>query len=103
MTELGFAIPKPILDLVGDLFYAQGSGEQLSMVDADLLLYNTFAESDRAAVDALPLWKTIPAVAGGRSVYLDNALTGAMSFGTTLSRPYALDGLAPAIETALGS
>jgi iron complex transport system substrate-binding protein len=102
LTELGFVIPQPIVDLAGDLFYAQGSGEQLSLVDADLLVYNTFVVADREAVEALPLWSSIPAVADGRSVFLDEQLIGAMSFGTTLSIPYALEGLAPQIEAALG-
>ncbi len=41
LTELGFTIPQPILDLAGDLFYAQGSGENLALVDADLVTYVT--------------------------------------------------------------
>jgi ABC-type Fe3+-hydroxamate transport system substrate-binding protein len=103
LTELGFVIPQPILDLAGDLFYAQGSGEQLAMVDADLLTYNTFVADDRAIVDALPLWSTIPAVTDGRSLFIDGELAGAMSFATTLSLPYAVEGLVPQIESTLGS
>ena len=100
LTELGFVIPQPILDLAGDLFYAQGSGENLALVDADLVTYVT---EEREEVEALPLWQTIPAVADGRSLFVDQGLAGAMSFSTTLSLPYAIDGLVPQIETTLGS
>ncbi len=100
LTELGFIIPQPILDLAGDLFYAQGSGENLALVDADLVTYVT---EERDEVEALPLWQTIPAVADGRSLFVDQGLAGAMSFSTTLSLPYAIDGLVPQIETTLGS
>ena len=100
LTELGFTIPQPILDLAGDLFYAQGSGENLALVDADLLTYVTEVADE---VEALPLWQNIPAVADGRSLLVDQGLAGAMSFSTTLSLPYAIDGLVPQIETTLGS
>jgi iron complex transport system substrate-binding protein len=103
LTELGFQIPQPILDSAGELFYAMGSGEQLGLVDADLILYNTFVADEQAAVEALPLWAAIPAVADGRALFLDEQTIGAMSFSTTLSIPYALEGLVPQIETALGS
>ena len=103
LTELGFEIPQEILDLAGDLFYAQGSGEQLSLVDADLLTYNTFVADDQAVVDRLPLWAGLPAVADGRSLFIGEQLAGAMSFSTTLSIPYAIDGLVPEIEATLGS
>ena len=98
LTELGFSIPQPILDLAGDLFYAQGSGENLATVDADLLTYVT---EERDAVDALPLWQNIPAVAEGRALFVDQGLAGAMSFSTTLSLPYAIEALVPQIEGAL--
>ncbi len=103
LTELGFVIPQPILDLAGELFYAQGSGEQLDLVDADLLVYNTFVASDRDVVEALPLWAGIPAVADGRSLFVDEQLAGAMSFSTTLSIPYAIEGLVPKIQGTLGT
>jgi hypothetical protein len=51
----------------------------------------------------LPLWQSIAAVADGRSLFVDQGLAGAMSFATTLSLPYAIDGLVPQIETTLGS
>jgi iron complex transport system substrate-binding protein len=100
LTELGFVIPQPILDLAGDLFYAQGSGENLALVDADLITYVT---EEQEEVEALPLWQSIPAVGDGRSVFVDQGLAGAMSFSTTLSLPFAIDGLVPKIETTLGS
>jgi iron complex transport system substrate-binding protein len=103
LTQLGFRIPQEILDLAGDRFYAQGSGEQLQLVDADLLTYNTFVADDQAIVDQLPLWAGIPAVADGRSLFIDEQLAGAMSFSTTLSIPYAIEGLVPQIESTLGS
>ena len=42
-------------------------------------------------------------MADGRSLFIDEQLAGAMSFSTTLSIPYAVEGLVPLIETTLGS
>ena len=59
--------------------------------------------ADRDVVDQLPLWANLPAVTDGRSLFVDGQLAGAMSFSTTLSIPYAVEGLVPLIETTLGS
>lgn len=102
LTELGFEIPAEILDLAGDLFYAEGSAEQLGVIDADLLLYTGYTDDDQATIEALPLLAALPAIADGRGVYVDIATGGAMSFATTLSIPYALEAIVPLIESALG-
>ena len=102
LTELGFAIPAEVLDLAGDLFYAEGSAEEIDVIDADVLLYTGYTDEDQATIEALPLFTAVPAIAEGRGVYIDIATGGAMSFSTTLSIPYALDAIVPLIEGALG-
>lgn len=103
LTELGFTIPQEIIDLAGDRFYAEGGAETIELVDADLITYNVYSAEAREAVESWGLWQSIPAVADGRSVFLDDGLAGAMSFSTTLSLPYAVAGLVPQIESVLGS
>ena len=103
LTELGFTIPQEIVDLAGDRFYAEGGAETVELIDADLVTYNVYSAEAREAVEAWTLWQSIPAVAAGRSLFLDDGLAGAMSFSTTLSLQYAIDGLVPQIESVLGS
>lgn len=102
LTQLGFVIPDEITAAAGDSFYADLSGEQIGLVDTDLLLYTTYPTSDRATVEAMPLFQALAAVTEGRAAFIDDELGGAMAFSSTLSIPYALDALVPLIETALG-
>ena len=101
LTQLGFVIPDEITEIAGDSFYADISAEQISLIDNDLLVY-IVPEADRALVEDLPLWQSLTAVQDGRTVYVDEALAGAMGFASTLSLPYALEALVPEIQTALG-
>lgn len=102
LTQLGFVIPDEVTAAAGESFYADLSGEQIEMVDTDLLLYTTYPTTDRAEVEAMPLFQSLAAVTEGRTGFVDDALGGALGFSSTLSIPYALDALVPLIETALG-
>ena len=102
LTQLGFALPPEITEIAGDSFYADISTEQIALLDNDLLVYIVSPASDREAVEALPLFQSLTAVQDGRTVFVDDALAGAMGFASTLSLPYALEALVPQIQTALG-
>ncbi len=41
---LGFEVPKPIADLAGDHFFAEISGEQMQLLDADAVVWIVFLE-----------------------------------------------------------
>jgi iron complex transport system substrate-binding protein len=102
LTQLGFSIPEEITAIAGDSFYADISTEQISLLDNDLVVYMVSPASDREAVEALPLFQSMTAVQEGRTVFVDDALAGAMGFASTLSIPYALEALVPQIQSALG-
>jgi len=102
LTELGFAIPEEIVAIAGDSFYADISPEQIGLLDNDLMVYTSYPASDREKVEALPLFQDLTALQEGRTVFVDDALGGAMAFSSTLSIPYALDALVPQIRAALG-
>lgn len=57
----------------------------------------------RKAVMNEPLYRPLKAVKEGRVIYLDrnDVLNGALSFGTPLSLPYALDEMVPRLSAAL--
>ena len=101
LTQLGFVIPEEINEIAGDSFYADISAEQVALLDNDLMVY-IVPEADRAQLEELPLWQSLVVVQEGRTVWVDEALAGAMGFASTLSLGYALDELVPQIEAALG-
>ena len=71
-----------------------------ALLNNDLLVY-IVPEADRERFESDPLFQSLTAVQEGRTVYVDEALAGAMGFSSTLSLGYALDALVPQIESAL--
>ncbi|WP_062016288.1 iron-siderophore ABC transporter substrate-binding protein [Aureimonas sp. AU4] len=89
LSELGFQIPQEIERLGGGHFYAGLSPEDLSPLDADLLVW---VSSLDAAPDlaALPMRRLLGAHREGREVFAGALTAGALSFGSVLSLPFAL-------------
>ncbi len=104
LTDLGFVIPSELDPFVQE---AEGSQayiplEQLSVLDAgEVLLWATENESDRAALEAEPLYRDLAAVQDGKLVFTDGLTAGAIYFTSVLSLPYVLDVLVPALESTL--
>ncbi len=101
LDALGFRPPEKIRHLTSpDGFYAQLSPEDLSPLDADLLLWiSTFGGA--ADLAALPMRHTLRAWRQGREVYADALTSGALSFGSVLSLPFALRRLEGEMALAL--
>lgn len=101
LLELGFKPPQKIQSLSETQgFYARLSPEDLSPLDADLLIW--VSTSDKAPdIQALPLRKTLRAHTEGREVFAGEIMAAALSFGSILSLPYALDALKDDIVLAL--
>ena len=57
--------------------------------------------SDRAALEAEPLYGDLEAVQDGRLVFTDGLTAGAIYFTSVLSLPFVLDALVPALATTL--
>ncbi len=99
LEALGFRIPGWVEKRSGGTFYADISPEDLSPLDADLVLW-IGQEPDPQALRALPLRSTLKAHREGREVWADPTLAAALGFSSLLSLPYALDRLVPEIEAA---
>ncbi len=101
LSELGFKPTQKIMSLSETQgFYARLSPEDLSPLDADLLIW--VSTSDKVPdIQALPLRKTLRAHTEGREVFAGEIMAAALSFGSVLSLPYALDVLKDDIALAV--
>ncbi len=97
--SLGFKTPAEVDELTGESFFAEVSGENLSMLDQDLLVVYG-APKD---IEGLPLAGRMKAVKEGRVVYLDQTgdFANALGFSSPLSLPYVLDEGVPAVADAV--
>ena len=101
LTELGFSRPA-VLDAMPapDSFYLNLSPEDLSPLDADVLIW--IASSDDAgSIEAIPMRKTMRAAREGREIFAGSLVRGALSFGSVLSLPFALERLEADLTAAL--
>lgn len=103
LTSLGFELPREIVDLAGDSFFATVSREQLGLIDADVLAWIVNAPPEREAIQNDPLYRRLGVADEGRDLFLESSepLAGALSFGTVLSLPYLLDNLVPRLSAAV--
>jgi iron complex transport system substrate-binding protein len=103
LASLGFEMPAAIADLVGDAFYASVSAEQLSLLDADVVVWQVESPEQRAAVEGDPLYDQLDVAREGRALFLvgHEPLRGAFGFSTVLSLPFLLDGLLPMLSAAV--
>ncbi|MGQ0679819.1 MAG: iron-siderophore ABC transporter substrate-binding protein [Actinomycetota bacterium] len=98
IEALGFTAPAGIAGLDDGTGVVRISQEQLELVDQDVLLW---IGSDPAMVRQMPLHGQLKAVQEGREVFADNLVLSALSYGSVLSLPYALDRLGPLLAAAV--
>lgn len=101
LDMLGFVMPQAVRARDSmDSFYTTFSPEDLSPLDADLLVWVSTRER---AVDIarLPMRQSLRACQQGREVFADQLIGGAMSIGSVLSLPFALRHLEPEFVLAL--
>ena len=100
-NELGFLTPEKLkTQSTIDGFYTTLSPEDLSPIDADLLVWISSYDRSPDIVN-LAMRRTLTANHEGREVFCNQLLAGAVSFGTVLSIPYALEHLEGEINLAL--
>ncbi|SMX51222.1 ABC transporter substrate-binding protein [Actibacterium lipolyticum] len=101
LSELGF-VPTKKLDYIAakDGFYTTLSPEDLSPLDADLLIWIS-AMDDATDIANLPMRRTLAAHRAGREVFAGQLISGALSFGSVLSLPFALEQLEGDIVAAM--
>lgn len=99
LANLGFQIPQALAAHAGSSFYLPLSGEDLSPLDAGVLLW-VVGTARADAVKAMALRPTLRAVREGREVWADELMAGALGHASLLSLPWVLDRLIPELEAA---
>lgn len=102
LTDLGFVI-TPGLEKYAAQPGQQAliSGENMSLIDADVLVFATEKSEDVATLLQFGTTSSLRAVSGGHTVYTDGELAGAIYFLTPLSQKYVLEKLLPRLEKAV--
>jgi iron complex transport system substrate-binding protein len=97
MTSLGFSLPDDIAELAGDKDGAPISDEQMNLLDRELLVWNIGFEPElRADIEGKPLYPQLDVVKDDRVLFIEDPLvSGALTWATVLSLPYALEHLVP--------
>lgn len=100
---LGFQYPADTAAVVGNLDSAQISGEQLNLIDTDVLILRASSEEERAKIESDPLVRQLDAFKEGRVIFFvgNDLVFGALSFSTVSSLAYALDELTPQLVAAV--
>ncbi|GAA1079194.1 hypothetical protein [Nocardiopsis composta] len=95
---LGFGLPEEIAELAGDEDAAKISAEEFELLARDLLLWNAgFSPGLRAEPEGDPVYQSLAVAEEGRAPTLDDEpLSGALTWSTVLSPPYAIEELTPA-------
>ncbi len=101
LSQMGFVPTEGLKAMTAiDGFYTTLSPEDLTPIDADLLIW--ISSDDRAPdIANLAMRRTLNAWAEGREVFADELLGGALSFGSVLSLPYALAEMEAPIALAM--
>ncbi|MFT4051903.1 MAG: ABC transporter substrate-binding protein [Microbacterium sp.] len=103
LTDLGFTITPGLEEYaVDEGEQAAISPENLSLIDADVIVFATEDDED-FGIDALLEFGigTLSAVQENRAVFTDGTLAGAIYFLTPLSQKYVLENLVPRLEDAV--
>nr|WP_271212863.1 ABC transporter substrate-binding protein [Rhodococcus wratislaviensis] len=102
MTSLGFVVPEQIAQLAGDQDAFTISKEQFDIVDVDVLVWNVGSSPGaEAQITADPVYQSLPVAKAGRAVFVDDpTVSGALTWGTVLSLPYAVEALVPKLADA---
>ncbi|MQA74227.1 MAG: ABC transporter substrate-binding protein [Solirubrobacterales bacterium] len=103
LASLGFRAPAEIDDLAGDQFFTRVSGEQLRLIDEDVLVMVDIGEIAASRDELLgdPLYRRPDVVRDGADVYPDEEVAAALSFSTPLSLPLAIEELVPELAAAV--
>jgi iron complex transport system substrate-binding protein len=105
LESLGFTVPKAIDDLATPerAYFVGISKENYRLFDTDVAVISGPASDPAAAIAGEPLYGDLKNVQEGRAVFLNElqgGWSGALSFNSPLSLPYALDGFVAALAAA---
>ncbi|MBU2668861.1 iron-siderophore ABC transporter substrate-binding protein [Actinoplanes bogorensis] len=104
LKDLGFTLPAGLDEVTGKEFGANLSKERTDLLDVDMLVWIVDKyDTDKAKVEADPLYSKLKVKTEGRSLYVENneEVGAATSFISVLSLPYLLDKLVPQMAAAV--
>lgn len=102
LADLGFTVPTELNQYVKEGEQAYIPVEKISVLNtADVLIWATEEDSDKAALEKVPGFTNLAAVKAGRSVYTGSELSGAIYFTSPLSLPYVAQKLTPMLAGVL--
>jgi iron complex transport system substrate-binding protein len=102
LTYLGFEVNPKVTALAKKAGEQVGvSAERLDVLDADVVIFATEKAADVTALQKVPTFGRLKAVAENRAIFTDGTLAGATYFTTPLSFPYVLEHLVPQLEAAV--
>jgi iron complex transport system substrate-binding protein len=96
--DFGMVNAPGLDEIAGEEFYGTVSQEQAGLLDADVLLWQSGSDAERAEIENDSILNTIPAVAEGRALYVEGSDYDALQFSSVLSLPYLLESLVPKIS-----
>ncbi|MGY1616403.1 iron-siderophore ABC transporter substrate-binding protein [Geodermatophilus sp. SYSU D00691] len=100
-VDLGMTVSAELDEIAGDQFYGTVSREQTNLRDADVIVWQSGAAEERAGIEADPVLAAIPAVAEGRSVFVEGSDYDALQFSSALRLPYLLESFVPELAAAV--
>lgn len=100
-SDLGFVVPKELVEIAGESFYANLSEEQVTLLDRDLLaIVNLqFIAGGRETLENDVLFSQLNVVKDGHVLFMSEQVENAIGFSSPLSLPYALEAVVPQLET----
>jgi len=100
VTSLGFEIPQPLIDLVGDADGTNLSIENIELLDVDVMIWIDGVQGKGPLGESV--YQRLSVHEEGREILLSSTgELGAASFVSVLSIPFILDELVPSLEAAL--
>ena len=104
LTDIGFTMPEGLDAVTGTEFGANLSRERTDLLNTDVLVWLVPQyDTDKAKIQADPLYAKLPVKTQGRDVYLEDEETvgAATSFISVLSIPYLMEKLVPQLAQAV--
>jgi iron complex transport system substrate-binding protein len=101
-VDLGMTVRPELDEIAGEEFYGTVSREEARLLESDVLLFQSGSAEERAGIEADPVLAAVPAVAEGRSLFIEGSDYDALQFVSVLSLPYLLDSLLPELTDVVG-
>ncbi|MCP9489469.1 MAG: iron-siderophore ABC transporter substrate-binding protein [Solirubrobacteraceae bacterium MAG38_C4-C5] len=103
LAALGFKTPDEIDRRADGESFTEISTERFRLLDQDVLVMLEIGEAGQDTIEKNPIYARLNAVREGRDIYVEylDELSGALSYNSPLSLPYAIEEMVPRLATAV--